>query len=367
MLLLVPSGPAGAADEPAPSFEIVKVADGVHAALQPQTLRFNDSNSTILINDREVIVIDTQAKPSTAEKLIRQIRKMTKKPVRFVINTHWHGDHTLGNQAYRDAYPDVVFVAHDTVLEDIVVRAVPQMKEEIVHYEAAIADAEDRLGRGVDLEGQPLDDPGKTGLAEKIEGARRHVANLQSIEEVLPTLTFERELTLYSGDREIRLIHYEGHTRGDLVVHLPQERVLISGDLLDELPFGGHGYVSSWIDALDRIEALEFDTIVPGHGPVFKGKDQLTAVRDLIRTVNNHVKLGVASDLSYETILTSLDVTTLRIRLAGSDALADRIFDSFVPTLMKQAFDQAHASIGRRDRVGRRAGAPDSPSPEPAP
>ncbi len=342
VLLLLTTPAAGkAADDPAPSFEIVKVADGVHAALQPQPLRFNDSNSTILINDRDVIVIDTQAKPATAKGLIRQIRKLTKKPVRFVINTHWHGDHTLGNQAYRDAFPDVVFVAHDSVLEDIVVRAVPQMKEEIVQYNAAIADAEDRLGRGLDLEGQPLDDPGKSGLAERIEGARRHVTELESIEEVLPTLTFDRELTLHSGDREIRLIHYEGHTRGDLVVHLPRERVLVSGDLLDELPFGGHGYVSSWIEALDRIEALDFDTIVPGHGPVFKGKDQLTAVRDLIRTVNNHVKLGVASDLPYETIEKSLDVTTLRIRLAGSDEVADRIFDSFVPALMKQAFAQA--------------------------
>ncbi len=341
LLFLAAPAIVRAADEPAPSFEIVKVADGVHAALQPKPLRFNDSNSTILINDRDVIVIDTQAKPSTARDLIRRIRKMTKKPVRFVINTHWHGDHTLGNQAYREAFPDVVFVAHDSVLEDIVVRAMPQMKEEMIQYTAAITDAEERLGRGVDLEGQPLDDPGKTGLADRIEGARRHVAELESIEEVLPTLTFSRELTLYSGDREIRLIHYEGHTRGDLVVHLPRERVLISGDLLDELPFGGHGYVSSWIEALDRIEALEFDTIVPGHGPVFNGKDQLTAVRDLIRTVNDHVKLGVASDLPYETIEKSLDVTRLRIRLAGSDALADRIFDSFVPTLMKQAFDQA--------------------------
>jgi len=92
------------------SYEIREVAAGVYAALQPAAGRFNESNSAILVNDRDVVVVDSQSRPALVRELIAEIRKLTDKPVRYVVNTHFHFDHTHGNQVFG---PEVEILAHD--------------------------------------------------------------------------------------------------------------------------------------------------------------------------------------------------------------------------------------------------------------
>ncbi len=128
--------------------EIRKVADGVYAALQPAELRFDDSNSTIIFLEDGVLVVDTQVTPVTSRAILAEIRKLTDKPVRYVVNTHWHGDHVQGNSAYRDAYPDALFVAHANTRADIEARAIPAWKEEVESIPAQLQKAEENLAKG---------------------------------------------------------------------------------------------------------------------------------------------------------------------------------------------------------------------------
>src|SRR5260370_35161239 len=96
-----------------PEFEMVKVADGVYAAIrkEPPGLTVN-GNSVFIINDDDVVVVDTTLTPGTAKEELAALRKLTSKPVKYIINTHWHDDHILGNQVYRETFPGVAFIPH---------------------------------------------------------------------------------------------------------------------------------------------------------------------------------------------------------------------------------------------------------------
>src|SRR5262245_23933199 len=102
------------------NFEVQKIADGVYAAIrkEPPGLMFN-ANSVFIINDDDVIVVDTNITPASAREVMAELKKLTNKPVKYVINTHWHDDHIIGNQVYREAYPGVEFIAHASTIDDL--------------------------------------------------------------------------------------------------------------------------------------------------------------------------------------------------------------------------------------------------------
>ena len=327
------------------SYDVRKVADGVYAALQPTAGRFNDSSSAILINDRDVVVVDSQSSPAKVRELIAEIRKLTDKPVRYLINTHWHGDHTQGNQAYREAFPGIEIIGHATLLDDVPQRATPYLEEQIGLYEQGIAGAEESLRSGKKADGTALGDDEKTALPGRIERTRQHLEDLRSIDFALPTLTVDDKLVLHRGSRRLEILHFEAHTRGDLVVYLPHEKVLVTGDVLDDLPYGGHGYPSSWIRALDALEQLDFEQVISGHGRIQQGKEQLARVREMLRSVVEQVSAAAAGGKSLEEVREAVDLAASRRSLAGDDEAAAEAFDAFMPELVERAYLEARGEL----------------------
>ena len=143
-------------------------------------------------------------------------------------------------------------------------------------------------------------------------------------------------MTLHDG-RPIELLHFRGHTAGDTVVFLPEEKILITGDLLDEIPSGWRGFLPDWIEALDTLEAFDFDIVVPGHGGVHRGKDLLYLARDLLTTINEAARDAVAKGKSVDELKASIDLESIRERLVGDDALKNRVFDRFIPETIERA------------------------------
>ena len=120
------------ADQTDESFR--QVRPGVWAALQPAAQRFNDSNSIVIVSDRDVIVIDSQANPATSRALIERIQGLTDKPIRYLVNTHFHSDHTRSNFAYREEFPELEIIGHGSLVEDIPSRAAPDLARELELY-----------------------------------------------------------------------------------------------------------------------------------------------------------------------------------------------------------------------------------------
>ncbi len=328
-----------------PEVRLVEVASGVYAALQEPERRFNDSNSAVIVGERKIAVVDGQTNAAWVRSLIREIRRLGPLPVAYVINTHWHGDHTDGNHLYRAEFPGVELVAHRSVPEDIARRATPDREEQIARYTQWIEKTEAVLAKGETPEGEPLSDEDRAASATRLERARKHVETLRSVVPMPPTITYESSMTLDLGSRQILLLHAKAHTRGDTVVFLAKEGVLITGDLLDELPFGGHGYPRSWLEALDHLGSLDFEILIPGHGPLFHGKEQLQKVHVMVRTVIERVEAGIAEGWSLEQTQERIDLSDLRRELAGEDSVAQRNFDGFLPPLVERTYLESTGAL----------------------
>ena len=219
-----------------------------------------DPNTGIIIGDDAVLVADTQATPAMAGDVIRRIREVTDKPIRYVVLTHYHAVRVLGASAYA---PQQILASQDTY-DLIVERGEADKASEIGRFP--------RLFR--DVETVPA---GLTG----------------------PTMTFQGRITLWLGKLEVQLLQLgRGHTKGDTVVWLPGERTLLSGDLVefDATPYAGDAYFQDWPQTLDHLAALKPLALVPGRGPALKGEAQvhqgLQVTRDFIRDVWTHVKAG---------------------------------------------------------------------------
>jgi cyclase len=307
-----------------------QVAPGVYAALQPFAKRFNDSSSTIIIGEDSVIVVDSQTTLTATRGVIAQIRKLTDKPVRFVINTHWHGDHVQGNQEYRAAFPGVQFIAQANTREDMSQRTSAELKEQVEKLPAQIEQYKQMRDTGNLPSGKPLTEDQKKLVQMRYEVFSSQLPDLQKTHIVLSDITFEQSMVLWQGTRELRLMHYAGHTRGDLVVYLPAEKILITGDLLDDMPYTGDGSPAGLIATLHDLDKLDFASVIPGHGPVEQGHDHLRLVTQLFESIVTQVQAAVTAGLSLEDTKKKVDLEKFRLALTGGEEHGNRAFDGFI-------------------------------------
>ncbi len=322
--------------------QVTRVGEGVYAVLPPQAQRFDESNAAVVVLEDGVLVVDTQTAPSVARAVIAEIRKLTDKPVRWVVNTHWHGDHVQGNSAYREAFPGARFLAHANTRTDIEERAKPALKEDVEGITGWLERAKMALETG-EADGRKLTEEQKEQVRGRMERRTAHLEKLREVTEfVLPEDTFTDSLTLRRG-REVRLLHFAGHTRGDVVLFLPAERVLMTGDLLDDLPFTGHGSPRALVETLRALEKLEFDTIIPGHGTVRRGADareHLQKVAELFDSIVKQTEAAIREGLSVDDAKKKVDVSALRAHFVTDEA-SERYWGFFVGEAAARAYQEA--------------------------
>jgi cyclase len=247
-------------------FDLKPVGQGVYAAIAKPAFRTN-CNSAIILLDDGVLVVDTQSKPSAAEALIAEIRKLTDKPVKYVVITHFHGDHTQGAQAYVNAWPSVEIISTVATRDSIKERGTARLERDLVTVPQQIDKLKSDLQKATDV-GE------KTQIQKTLNEAEAYLAEVKKIQIPLATLIVDQNLNLYrkSGVVEILSIG-KAHTDGDLIVYLPAEKVLITGDLVHGAqPVTKDGYFSDWIGAIDTAEKLDFESVIGGHGDVLHGK-----------------------------------------------------------------------------------------------
>jgi glyoxylase-like metal-dependent hydrolase (beta-lactamase superfamily II) len=324
----------------APAAVLQMVAPGVYVALQPAADRFNDSNSTIIILEDGVLVVDTQTTVTATRTILEEIRRVTDKPVRWVVNTHWHADHVQGNQVYLYAFPGVQFIAQANTREDMATRAIAELADSVTGLPGKFEKYRKMLADGRTPNGHVLTDDDKHLLEMRIRLFSAQLPDLLKTHIVLPSVTFDNTMSLYSGSREVRLIHYAGHTRGDTIVFLPKEKILISGDLLDDLPFTGHGSPAALIKTLHEFDRMDFDMIIPGHGSIERSHEHLHQVLQLFESIVSQVDAAVQAGLSIEETKAKVNVEGYRAPLTHGEEHALRAFDGFVPAAIERAYQE---------------------------
>jgi glyoxylase-like metal-dependent hydrolase (beta-lactamase superfamily II) len=228
-----------------------------------------DPNTGVVVGDDAVMVIDTQATPVMAQDVIRRIRDVTDKPIRYVTLSHYHAVRVLGATGYK---PEHIIASRDTY-DLIVERGAQDMQSEIERFP--------RLFRAVESV------PGLTW----------------------PTIVFEKRMTLMLGKLQVEIMQLgRGHTKGDTVVWLPQEKILFSGDLVEygATPYTGDAYLTDWPATLDAIAALGAQKLVPGRGASLKDPDEVKAgldgTRAFVTAMFESVKRGAAAGRDLRTV-----------------------------------------------------------------
>jgi glyoxylase-like metal-dependent hydrolase (beta-lactamase superfamily II) len=262
-----------------------------------------DPNTGVIVGDDAVMVIDTQATPVMAQDVIKHIRAVTDKPIKVVVLSHYHAVRVLGASAYK---PEHVIASRDTY--DLIV-------------ERGEADKASEIGR-----------------------FPRLFRNVESVPAGLtwPTITFSGSMSIWLGKLEVQLLQVgRGHTKGDTIVWLPEQKILFSGDLVefDATPYAGDAYFQDWPHTLDKLAAMKARALVPGRGAALTTPDAVAAglkgTRDFIVDVWSQVKAGVAAGKDLNVVYKQ---TLEQLRPKYGHWV---IFDHCMPFDVTRCFDEA--------------------------
>ena len=257
-------------------FRIVRVADGVFAAIAKPTFRLN-CNAAIIVQDDGVIVVDAESVPSAAREVIKAIKNITSKPVKYLVITHFHGDHFQGSSAYLTEWPGVQVISSDGTREGIAKRGIPRMRRETLGLPARI----ERLN--ADLQ-KAQGEAERSRIRKDLQQGEEYYAELKTLNGVLPSLTVDRSLTLPSKLHKVEIMWLgRGHTDGDLYVYVPDARVMITGDALHSgTPTMTDASPYEWICTLATVERFDIDTVIGGHGDIIRGKSMFDVWRQYL-------------------------------------------------------------------------------------
>jgi cyclase len=336
-LVLLAAGsaaPSAAPDAPSRGFRVEEVGAGVHALVRTKPVGFlNDCNVVFIINDDDVVVVDTNLTPASAEASIAALRRLTSKPVRFVVNTHWHVDHVSGNQVYRREYPGVEFIGHRQVREDLLAKGATNRRDMGEQGRQFAETMRQQVADGESLTGAAISDAERASYAADLALIDELVGAIPAIEIVPPTLVVDDRLRLIRGRRTIDIVRLgRSHTHGDLAVVLPDEGVVVTGDLLTgPIPIvgGDQSFVADWIGSLEHLLELPARVFVPGHGPVYRDQAQARLLRDFLKQVDAHATSAIARGLSLDEARQTLDVEAFRTAMAGKDQALRVLFSNY--------------------------------------
>lgn len=302
-----------------------------------------DGNSIAVIGGDGVLVFDTNGTPASAANVLAQIRKITDKPVRYVVNSHWHWDHWYGTEVYTAAFPGVKVIAHEKTKALMDGPAIafnrPGLDEQLPGY----------VGM---LEKRAQADPTLQPVAEE---ARFFLEQKKHAHLVLPDTTYTDRLDLDLGGRTVQLRHDDrAITPGDTYLYLPAEKIVITGDLLvNPVTFGLSSYPTGWLKSLEAIDGLDATVLVPGHGEPLRDKALLHAtmgvLRELLKEGRDARTRGLDADQAKEEVLPRL--RDLMVTMTGDDPkLNDQFKIYLVDWTLHRVFDELNGPLS--DAIG---------------
>ena len=284
-------------------FELKPVTSNVFLAVAAEQM-FIDCNSAVIILEDGVLVVDSQATPAGAHALIKEIGKVTSKPIRWVVNSHLHWDHIQGNAAYVGKWPaGVEIISSEATRNNIERIGRTRVAAERVTLPRRITDLRKNLSEA------PPDMQAK--INAEIASTEAYLAEIRSMELPLPTLTFDQSLTIRRGETVVNLLFLgRGHTDGDVIVYLPNEKIVFTGDAVHAYaPYMGDCYPFDWIDMLDKLAELDFDYLLSGHGDILRGKAQIRLWQEFLSVLVAQTTLAVKEGLNREQTIERVSLT----------------------------------------------------------
>jgi glyoxylase-like metal-dependent hydrolase (beta-lactamase superfamily II) len=323
-----------------------ELAAGVWACVREDSPRTPVLGNTVfVVSDEGVVVFDGGGAPLAAERVIAKIRSLTPQPVTHVVISHWHGDHSLGIYRYVEEFPGVEIVAHPYTRDHLVLNDLESNRDYIENY---VPTLRERIAARTYSNGKPMGDAAAAYYQDIIDWAPLIGEQVEKSRLTEPTRVFGDELILRPGGREIRILHLgRANTAGDVVLYLPAERILASGDMVVwPTPYGFGSHVGEWSATLRRLKALEHDLIVPGHGIIQRNDDYVDLLIETLESIEAQMKAIVARGVPQEEAVKQLDFSGIEKRFTGGEEFLGRLFEIWFATPIAEA---AFKSVSGQD------------------
>jgi cyclase len=357
---LTPARAASAESPPPADTSLTKevLADGIYLFRAPSALDlWTATNVVVIVNDQDVTVFDSNTRPRTARMVIAEIRKITPKPVRTLINSHWHQDHWSGNDEYVKAFPGLQIVA-TTETRDYMKRMGSKffadgLNASVVRSRAALDSA---IKSGKQRDGTPLTAEARRASEKDIAETAAFAAEVAAIPRVLPTIAYNDSLVLWSGRREFRLISVTGDATGSTVLYLPAEKILVTGDALvtqeegnGPPPWTTNSYaITPWRNSLRGLERLDANVVVPGQGPAFHDKAYLKLTADLFDSIISQVHAALERGLvTLSEVQAVVNVDAIGRQYAPNATQPDPRFRALVSALVRKVHQESLDGVSK--------------------
>jgi len=341
---------AACAGEPAYpfSFDEVAVAPGIVAFVEKPGHAIVSGNSIAIAGDEGVAVVDTGQHPRLTRAIIERLRSSIAKPVRYVINTHWHNDHVAGNAIYADAFPEARFVAQAFTAKMLESEIAPYMHGGCARFlQRESAPLRAMVASGKATDGSVVAPARLARLREVIVDADAAALECGEFRFRAADIAFDQGVTLELGHRDVQVLFLgRANTAGDAIVYVPDAKVVMTGDVLvHPFPFATQSYIGEWAAVLRRIEAMDVDTIIPGHGPVMHDKAYLTLIAELMESIDGQVTASWRPGMTLDEVRKHVDLASFRVRIAGESAFVGANFDAMARSAVERAWQEREGRL----------------------
>lgn len=317
------------------AFTVAKLRDNVFTVMRDDSPGFAVESNTGFIECAEhVIVVDAQSNDATTSRVLAQVRLYTDKPVRYLINTHWHDDHIVGNRIYKAAFPKLQIIGHAASLDylpgkgkqnrDQFHRAIPEV----------LASFRNTLQTGKTRAGKPLSEEQRRSLESDIRLGEGYASVPDDFVALLPDIAVRQKYSIRDKGCAVDVLALgNAHTTGDLVVHLPQQSVAFVGDIVGwPVPLVGaeQSRVREWSGTLRRIRDLNAIIVIPGHGPAMRDNSYIDRMIALMDTITQRVDAERAKGGPLDEARSRIDLSDLRKQFANGSEVNGALFDAYV-------------------------------------
>ncbi|MBS1576222.1 MAG: MBL fold metallo-hydrolase [Bacteroidetes bacterium] len=335
-------------------YDIEKITADVYV-LKPviNEYRWVTANIVVIVGEDDIVVVDSGLLPDAAREAIREIRKISNKPVRQLLNTHWHGDHWQGNEVFAKEFPGLQIISTEKNSEAIkrsgmvwINNFYPKYLQQMIDgYEMEIKNNKP-AGSDKNFNANELE-----LIKEGVGQVKEDLANMKKINPVFPNVIFNDKMIIKKGQRIFEFYYLGvGNTVGDAVLYLPNEKILIPGDLVVyPSPYESGAFSKEWVETSKKLKQFDFNYLVPGHGDVQHNTGYLDYLNDLyaelFRQMNDAYLRGKATIEEVQKMVTTESVTKELNKNPKYVYFTKNLGNDFVPNAIRDSYRRLSIGI----------------------
>jgi cyclase len=310
--------------------ETIKVTDSIYV-FKPK-IDWLHGNGVAIIGPEGVFFIDTYIQTNYAEEAIQTLKKITKLPVTYVLNTHWHYDHVMGNAIFKKAYPNCKIIMQDSTYAYMISKVIPKIATTKQDTKDDIAQLTKEISEGKMSNGNTLTEKMKSFWEWQLREAQDYGRSFKENRMVNADITFSDSMTFHWGSLTLQLLHASenGHSKGDAILWIPEKKLVVTGDIIvGPTPYATNPNVPGLIKSIKNILDMQPAIIIPGHGPVAYDLNYATLVHKAFVAYVTAAEKAADDNIPPREAVTKINFPEIDVQFTGEDEVKKWAYQSF--------------------------------------